>query len=260
MTAAAAATRRTLRGRPRRQCLRADVESRARLRRLAAGSRPASEQHARRGRPRSRAARAGRPDGEHDGPRRSSLTALSSSRWAPQAARVCAPRSSACSRACSMTVSSRRRRSTGRASIPPATVNAEPGVDDAWLRQLETAGRAVGAGPGATTTSAASARPGAGAQARTRAGAAWRCRPARDARRIQPRYPQRGQPDSRAPCRRRPAAVARAAVEAAHALDVDHVPGGVHVSERRRNQGISCGLPRPGRRRGSPRRPGRSGR
>ena len=47
----------------RRQRVRADDEPRPRLRRLAAGPRPASEQHARRGRPAPRPARAGRADG-----------------------------------------------------------------------------------------------------------------------------------------------------------------------------------------------------
>ena len=53
-------------GRPRRLHLRADDEPRARRGRLPPGPRPAPEQHARRGRPDQRAARAGLADGEHD--------------------------------------------------------------------------------------------------------------------------------------------------------------------------------------------------
>ena len=50
------------------QRLRADDDARARLGRLASGPRPPAQQHARRDRPRPRAARAGRAHGEHDGP------------------------------------------------------------------------------------------------------------------------------------------------------------------------------------------------
>ena len=59
------------------------------------GARPAPEQHARRGRPDSRPARAGHAHAEHDGaePRASTATG-SRSRSAPRAARACAPRSS----------------------------------------------------------------------------------------------------------------------------------------------------------------------
>ena len=63
-----------LRARRGRQRLRADDEPRPRLGRLRARLRPPSEQHARRGRPAHRAARAGRADGEHDGAVRSRST------------------------------------------------------------------------------------------------------------------------------------------------------------------------------------------
>ena len=63
----AAATRRTSSPRTPRTRVRADLQPRARHRRLPARSRRAAEQHARRGRPRSGAARAGRADAEHDG-------------------------------------------------------------------------------------------------------------------------------------------------------------------------------------------------
>ena len=87
------------------------------LGRLRPGARPAPEQHARRDRPRRRRARAGRADElDDDAVARARLRTSSCWASARPEARVCGPRSSCRSPGSSTRASSRRRRSTGRAS------------------------------------------------------------------------------------------------------------------------------------------------
>ena len=126
----------------RGQRLRADDEPRPRLRRLAARARPAPEQHARRGRPARRAARARRADAEHDGARASrSTTTASRSRSARPAARASERRSSASPRAI-LDEGLEPQAAVDRPRVHPAgdVVNAEPGVDEEALAELEAAG------------------------------------------------------------------------------------------------------------------------
>ena len=133
-------------GRRARRRLRRDDDARAGLRRLAARSRPAPEQHARRDRPRPRAARPGRAHGEHDGAaaRARRRRAGSCSPAVRPAARASGRRSWGCSPACSTRGWRSTRRSRGRASTRPGRViNAEPGVDEHGLAELEERGWTV---------------------------------------------------------------------------------------------------------------------
>ena len=238
------------RRRRRRERVRAHDQPRARVRRLAAGARPAPEQHARRDRPRPGRARAGDADGEHDGP---------DVRLRRRRPRARARRGRRHAAADGARRRARERPHGGlevqdaidRPRFHPAgdVVNAEPGVDETWLQQLESRGRPCAAGRAATTTSAGSAPSGARARAQIRGGAGSRCGFRRNRRR---------DPAEVAAARAAGVlvhgapvgglAVARAAVEAADALDVDDVAGGGHVTERRRKRLSFLRSTRPGRR------------
>ena len=166
------------RRRRRRERVRPDDEPRARVRRLGAGARPAPEQHARRDRPRPGRARAGDTDGEHDGPhvrprrRRPRARARRGRRDAAAdgARRRARERPARPARG-------RRTRSTGRASIRPerSSTQSPASTRRGSGSSKPQAGR-CGAGRGATTTSAGSARSGARARAQILGGAASRCR------------------------------------------------------------------------------------
>ena len=176
---ASTGTRRTsTRRRRRRARVRADDEPRARHGRLPARLRPAPEQHARRGRPAPRPARARRADGEHDGAELAVDAEGLALAIGSAGGTGCALPSSGSPPGSSTRASSRSTPSTRPRFHPVGgLVNAEPGVDEEALVRLERSGRRVAAGRRSTTTSAASASSAGTARPAIRAAAAMRAEP-----------------------------------------------------------------------------------
>ena len=138
------------RHRRRGRCrLRAHVEPRPRHRRLPPRSRRAAEQHARRGRPRPRAAPAGRADGEHDGAdarvrRRTLELAIGSAGGTRLRTALVGVAAGILDEGLEPVDAVERPRFHRAGDV----VNAEPGVDERALEELTQAGLHVRRWPG----------------------------------------------------------------------------------------------------------------
>ena len=157
----------------RRQRLRPDDEPRPRHRRLPPRPRPAPEQHARRGRPRAGAAPAGRADGQHDGAeprarRRRHRLAIGAGRGTRLRTALVGVAAGILDEGLDPRSPPYRPRFHRVGDV----VNAEPGVDEDALFELEREGCTCAAGRHCTTTSAASACSRGPAARATRAAAA----------------------------------------------------------------------------------------